>query len=374
MTRRLGLGTKVHRRPARRRRSHSGAAGAIAVATLLVTAGVVAAPPVSAQGDIRVRDLTMRQGEIPRRLLGYGLVVGLDGTGDRSFGTSTQSNPTVHSIVNLLRRFQIEIPVERIRIRNVAAVLVTAEISPYLRSGGRFEVQVSAIGDATSLRGGVLWITPLLTDPNQPAVATAQGPLYVEQDSRDGYRAGRANAGRIPQGGILEVDPPPMAGLQPRLLLRNPDLVMAQRIANALNIALGDSTANVEDPGSIALMFPTDGADTPSMFLAAVDTVLVRVSSPARLVISGREGTLVAGGDLRVGPAVIHHQGITLQIGSGASSDAQSTPSLVQVSADASVRDVAAGLQAAGAKPDELAAIFEALHAAGALPAEVVIR
>ena len=152
---------------------------------------VVASPPCGVSGRAHARTLvpTTRAARVPRRLVGYGLVVGLEGTGDRSFGGFAGETPTVRSIVNLLKRFNVVVPPQAMISRNVAAVLVTAEASPYLRSGGRFEVQVSSLGDATSLRGGVLWITPLVGDPNQPPVATAQGP-----HARDRRTAGRTHA------------------------------------------------------------------------------------------------------------------------------------------------------------------------------------
>lgn len=326
-----------------------------------------------APSQARVRDLTIHAGDVPRRLVGYGLVVGLEGTGDRSFGGIASNNATVHSVVNLLRRFNLEIPIDYLRLRNVAAVLVTAEVSPYLRAGGRFEVQVSALGDATSLQGGVLWITPLVTDPNQPAVATAQGPVFVaDQDLGAAQYVSRANSGRIPDGGVLEVDPPPVPA-QPRLLLRKPDRLLAMSIVQAVNGIMGDGMVEMEDPGSLRLSPGQEGAEITSELLAAVDTIIVQVEGPARVVIHGREGTVVAGGDVRVGSAVIHHRGITLQIGGEAPSGA-SLPGLVRVPPSALVQDIAAGLHASGAQPDEIAAIFEALRDAGALNAEVVIR
>jgi flagellar P-ring protein precursor FlgI len=127
----------------------------------------------SAQEMIRVRDLTIEDKAIPVRLMGYGLVIGLDGTGDRS-GGGKSGGMTVNSVVNLLRRFGIQLPVEALKMKNVAAVLVTAEVSPYLRPGGKFEIHVSSVGDARSLRGGVLWMTPLLSDIGSEPVASAQ--------------------------------------------------------------------------------------------------------------------------------------------------------------------------------------------------------
>ena len=153
--------------------------------------------PLALGAQVRVGDLTTRTGEVPVRIVGYGLVVGLDGSGDRSFGTSSGSVQTVRSVVNLLRRFNIEVPPERLRLRNVAAVLVTAEISPFLRPGGRFEVQVASLGDATSLRGGVLWMTPLVSDPDQAPIATAQGAMPLQADDRGRWGNRGASSGRI---------------------------------------------------------------------------------------------------------------------------------------------------------------------------------
>jgi flagellar P-ring protein FlgI len=341
----------------------------------------LAAPAVRAQ--VRVADLTLRAGDVPRRLAGYGLVTGLDGTGDRSLGGHSSGTPTVRSVVNLLRRFGIEVPPDQLRLRNVAAVAVTAEVSPYLRAGGRFEVQVSALGDAISLRGGVLWVTPLVTDPNQPAVATAQGPLYIV--SSDGSRSldRRVNSARIPTGGVLEVEAPAVP-LQPRLLLRQPDLATAGRIATAVNLAFGAGTAAVDDPGAVTLA-PPQAKDAPTdkdkvaenslgTFLAAVDTLRVNAHETARIVIDGREGTVVAGGEVRIRPAVVSHHGITLEIAPSALDPAGAAEGLVRLAPGSPVQSVAAGLHAAGARPDEVAAIFTALEAAGALDAEVVIR
>lgn len=333
----------------------------------------------SAVAQSRIGDLTRHPGDTPRRLVGYGLVMGLDGTGDRSFGSSTGSTPSVRSVVNMLRRFGVEVPPEQLRMRNVAAVMVTAEISPYLRAGNRFEVQVSALSDASSLRGGVLWVTPLVTDPDEPAVGTAQGPLYTSDDTAGrGVYARRANAARMAQGGVLEVDPPPAGPPANQLLLREPDLSTATRIAAAINGAFGAGTARVEDPGAVALQPGTGATETGIGFFAAIDTLSIESPAPSRLVLDAREGTLVAGGDIPVGPAVIHHRGVTLQIGgppAAATSGANGAPTgLVRMDARASVQEVAAGLHAAGVKPEDMAAIFEALQAAGALRAEVIIR
>jgi flagellar P-ring protein precursor FlgI len=328
----------------------------------------------SAMAATRIGDLTVHAGDVPRRLVGYGLVVGLDGTGDRSFGGSTSPTPTVRTVVNLLRRFDIEVPPDRLRVRNVAAVMVTSEVSPYLRAAGRFEIQVAALGDATSLRGGVLWMTPLVSDPHQPPVATAQGPVLVDMEDTGRSLAGRrGNSGRIADGGVMEVDPPPIVAAVPRLLLKRPDVTTASGIARAINARFGAGTAHADDPGAVTLTLRDSTADR-SAFLASVDSLDVAASTPARIVVSAREGTVVAGGDVRVGPAVVSHHGVTVEIGGTPSPHDASLRGFVRVDSMATVQDVAAGLHAAGLRTDEIAAVFEALRAAGALTAELVIR
>ncbi len=338
---------------------------------LLVALAMLA--PVAASAQTRVGDLTTRPGEVPVRLVGYGLVVGLDGSGDRSFGTSSGSVQTVRSVVNLLRRFNIEVPPERLRLRNVAAVLVTAEVSPFLRPGGRFEVQVASMGDATSLRGGVLWMTPLVSDPDQPPLATAQGAMPVQLEGSGRYSSRGGSSSRIVDGGLLEVALPPVAQVTDlQLLLRNPDFPLAARVVEAINAQFGDSTATVMDPGAIRLRAPATATDNIPNFLAAVDTVPVTVPSVSRIIIDARSGVVVAGGDVRVGTAVVSLKGITVRVGEAPVG--APLPGVVALGPGATVRDIAAGLQAIGAAPGEVAAVFDGLRAAGAITASVVVR
>lgn len=355
--------------------------------TLLLLLATLPRTPLAAQAMERVGDLATPPGSVPRRLIGYSLVMGLEGTGDRSLGSVNGGTPTVRSIANALRRLGLEIPAERLRPKNVAAVMVTAEASPYLRAGGRFEVQVSSIGDATSLRGGVLWMTPLVTDVDQSPVATAQGPLLLA-DEEVRYAGRRGNSARIPDGGVMEVEPTQMAALTPKLLLRKPGLATAQRVASAINAALGDSTiAKVEDPGSIILNPGTRGADNLMSFLALVDTLPVRMTPENRVIIDGRSGAVVTGGTVRVAAATVSHRGLTLRIGgppvaaapspgdsTGQGAGSAAPTGLLAVNDGATVQEVAAGLHASGARPQEIAAMFTMLHEVGALGADVVVR
>ncbi|HXT19090.1 MAG TPA: flagellar basal body P-ring protein FlgI [Gemmatimonadaceae bacterium] len=331
---------------------------------------LVPALRLGAQDMIRVRDLTIEDKAIPVRLMGYGLVIGLDGTGDRASG-GKQGGMTVNSIVNLLRRFGVTLPVEALKTKNVAAVLVTAEVSPYLRPGGRFEIHVSSLGDARSLRGGVLWMTPLLSDVGADPVATAQGAMLMADIGTKGSSA-IENSGRIPEGGLLEVEMPrPQFTQSSSLLLRDPDVTMATRIATAINKEMGDGTATVDDPGSISLKFK-DSKDDHATLLARVQDMRVQGRRTSMLIIDSRDGTIIAGGELTVGEATVSHGGVTITIGQNDTTAAP--PGNLRMAAGTPVTRVAAALHAVAAPPSEIAAIFESLRAIGAIAAEVVVR
>ena len=339
---------------------------------LAALAGVVA----PARAQTRISDLVTHGGEVPIRLVGYGLVVGLDGSGDRSFGSTSGSVQTVRSVTNLLRRFNIEIPGDRLRLRNVAAVLVTAELSPYTRPGTHFEVSVASIGDATSLRGGVLWLTPLVVSPDAPALASAQGALpaaVIDDRARWSNNNRGASSGRIADGGVLVGALPTVTiPSTPLLVLRSPDLAVAARIAAAINAARGVGSAKVEDAGAVSLKLPATVADSAQAYLAGIDTLPVTVPVSSRIVIDAHNGMVVAGGDMPVGKAVVALKGITLRV--GGDTTAKAMPGVVNVATGASVRDIAVGLQALGALPAEVAAVFDGLRAAGAITATVVVR
>jgi flagellar P-ring protein precursor FlgI len=351
-----------------------------------IVATLAFAAPAGAQ-EAHIRDLTLEDRAVPIRLMGYGLVVGLDNTGDRVTG-GRQGGMTVNSVVNLLRRFDIEVPTEVMRMRNVAAVLVTAEVSPYLRPGGKFDVNVASVGDARSLRGGVLWMTPLLSDVGGKPMASAQGAVLTTSGGGGGTARmtfTAENAARIPTGGLLETDLPKIQfASSNRLLLREPDIGTASRIATAINKDLGDNSAKVEDPGAVALTLkPDDKQDRAALFTRIRD-LQVRADRPSRLVIDARDGSIVAGGDIAINEAVVSHGGFTLSVGaqppvdSTAKADsnaiARQIPGALSVAPGTQVSRVAAALHAMRAPASDIAAIFEALKSVGALSAEVVVR
>ena len=328
--------------------------------------------PLHAQ-EVRVRDLVLTDVVPPVRLMGYGLVTGLSGTGDRVTGTNGSAQ-TVQSVVNLLRRFDVEVPAEMLRTRNVAAVLVTAEISPYLRPGGRFEVNVSSLGDAQSLHGGMLWMTPLVADAGGKPLAGAQGALVMSAGGLARAAISSGTTARIPDGGVLEADMsrPPAAAAN-MLLLREPDIGTAARIVAVIDSAFGGrGQAMVEDPGAVRLALKDTSAGLAAV-LARLRDLKVRPARSGRIVVDSRDGTIVAGGDLTVGEAVVSHAGITLSIVAATDTSA-ATPGSVRVTAGTSVQRIASALRAVQASATELASVFEALREVGAISAEVIVR
>jgi flagellar P-ring protein precursor FlgI len=216
------------------------------------------------------------------------------------------------------------------------------------------------------------------SDVGGDPVATAQGAVLMADA---GGRAGTAieNSSRIPTGGLLEIDPPhPQFAASSKLLLREPDVTMATRIATAINKEMGDGSATVEDPGSIALVFKDAKVDKATSF-ARIQDLRVQPQRIARLIIDGRDGTIIAGGDLTIGEATVSHGGITISIGAADSTVAASDTSALAKSSlhmvpGTPVTRVAAALHAAQVQPSDVAAIFESLRSIGAISAEIVIR
>jgi flagellar P-ring protein FlgI len=336
----------------------------------------IAAGNANAQSG-KVSDFTTMEGEAPVRLVGYGLVVGLDGTGDRAIG-GFGSRHTVQSVANLLRNFDIDVPAELLRTRNVAAVLVTAEASPYLRKGGRFDVNVASIGDASSLRGGTLWATPLLPATGGAPLGIAQGNLLVAAQRSQRDASSVETGARVPQGALLSSDMRrPNFAQSNRLLLTVPDLDMANRIAEAINTGIAAKTATVEDPGSLVLTL-ADTSSSRSSLLARIANIKVDGVARSEIIINSRDGTVVAGADLTVAPVTVSHDGITLTVGAASNGASTATTNaagqpLTFVSG-ASIRDIAAALQSIGAPSRTIAAVFESLHKVGAIAAVVKVQ
>ena len=344
----------------------------------------------------KLRDLCDVLGARDNQLVGYGVVTGLNGTGD-----DVSAPFAAQSLRSLLRRLGVQVDQRQIRLRNVAAVIVTATIPAFSRSGGRLDVTVSSMGNARSLRGGVLVQTPL-RGADRRTYAVAQGALVLGGFSASG-RSGSSvqenttNAARIPNGALVEREIKTLFASAGKvtLTLRNPDFATAQRIVEALDKALGKGSAQALDGGAVLVRAPAALATKPVELLAKVQEVEVEPIVFARVVINERTGTIVAGGDVRLSPVAIAQGGITISVKEapavsqpGAFSNGQTQvvdqssveanekmpPALTYVNGAASLADVAQALSTFGVTPRELASILQALKAAGALRAEVIVQ
>jgi flagellar P-ring protein precursor FlgI len=331
----------------------------------------------AAPSPVRIRDMARLQGAAPVRVMGYGLVVGLPGTGDQSWGTVGGQSMGVRSIMNLLRRFQIDVPAQGLRLRNVAAVMVTGEVSPYARSGGAFDVTVASLGDATSLAGGTLLLTPLLGEVGGEPIGTAQGAMAVP-----GYVAGTGAGG--PGGGMRtqwlrgptrvmlpaagqateEFPTPPAPDSVVVLTLRSPSYEVAQAVEAAIRGWSGDTAADMLDPGAILLRPQGASGRERQQWLATMDTLELPLLTARRgtVIWHTASGLLVGGNTVRVAPASVTMGGITVSIPADPSG---ASPTL------ATVTEL---LRKAGLNSADIAAGLQALQAAGVLDGQVIIQ
>ncbi|MCH8962786.1 MAG: flagellar basal body P-ring protein FlgI, partial [Bacteroidetes bacterium] len=262
---------------------------------------VVAAHAQASGGTARLKDLVVLEGAAPLQLTGYGLVVGLDRTGDRARG-KRGAPYTVQSITNMLRQFGITVDPAVLSSRNVAAVMATATMNPFSGVGSTFDVTVSSLGDARSLSGGILLQTPLLNPLTGQVHATAQGAVstsaVLAASSGSSVKVNHSNTGRVPNGAIVAVAlPSQLNEQQVGLVLRRPDFTNAVRIAEAINATFADA-ATVAHAGLVQVAVPA-GSNGPVALMAALEGIEVAVDVPARVVINERTGTIVAGGNVR---------------------------------------------------------------------------
>jgi len=339
--------------------------------------------------QVKVRDMVDIQGARDNQIIGYGIVVGLPGTGDTVLGGRTGTIFTVQSIINMLKRFGIVVPPGYVRVRNVAAVMVTANLGPYLKSGNRIDVVVSSLGDARSLSGGTLLQTPLQGADSQ-VYAVAQGLVSVAGADREPpvsplSSRNRYTTARITSGAIVEKEVPVTVFSQGEvtLLLKSPDYTACTRISEAINKAFIANIASPLDASSIKLRVPSDFRDHVVEFISAVTGLEFEAPNLARVVIDERTGTIVMGADVRVSAVAVAHGSLHLTIKSERETvlteETESTTlrtegkgNLLALPEGANIAEVVDALNAIGATPHEMVAILEMLRAAGALQAEVV--
>ncbi|MGB0679963.1 MAG: flagellar basal body P-ring protein FlgI [Polyangiales bacterium] len=343
----------------------------------------------------RVEDLCDIRGVRANQLVGYGLVVGLNRTGD--FG---QARFTVQSTAAMLRRLGATIDPRSIQTRNAAAVMITATLPPFTSPGSRIDVVVSSLGNARSLQGGTLVQTPLY-GADRKVYAAAQGSLLLGGFAAGG-RSGSSvsqnhvTAGRIPNGAIVEraIPMPGLRGQNVVFSLRDPNFVTAERIAAAINAKIGDGAATALSGGAVRVKVPDKYKDNRVGLISEVQQLDVESNSGAKVIIDERTGTVVLGAKVRISEAAIAQGGLTVEVSEsvGVSQPAplgegQTTPvpetdvraraaegNVYHLKQSASLADVVAALNALGAKPRDMIAIFQALKAAGALQASLEVQ
>jgi len=362
-------------------------------AALLAAATLLAITPAHAE---RVKDLASVAGVRGNQLVGYGLVVGLDGTGDQT----SQAPFTIQSIKNMLQRFGVTIPPNaNPQLKNVAAVTVTADLPPFAKPGQTIDVTVSSIGNAASLRGGVLLMTPLRGADGE-VYGMAQGSLTVSGfgiAGKDGSKISLnvPSSGRVPNGATVERTVPNAFAEQPYVMLNlnTPDFTTSARLTEGINALLGAGTASTVDAVSVRVTAPAD----PGQRVAYVSTLenieIEPGDAPARVIVNSRTGTVVIGSRVRVKPAAVSHGSLSVTITErldvsqpGPLSNGQTvvTPrSEISVdqpdarmflfNAGVDLNDIVRAVNQVGAAPGDLVAILEALKTAGALRAELIV-
>ena len=346
-------------------------------------------PPIT----VRLKDIATIQGEHSTPLVGYGLVVGLNKTGDRR-----QTLFPAQTLAAMLERFGQAVPAAALKVENIAAVLVTAQLGPYAQSGARLDVTAASVGDARSLQGGILMPTPM-RGPDGSLVALAQGPLSIGGFSGGGggnsVQVNHLTVGRVPGGGLVQISRPtlPSEATVVQLALREPDYVSAARIAAALNQELGSNVARVVDAGAIAIQVPGQYRQGLPELIARIEPLPIELDVAARVVVNERTGTVVLGGDVRLGPAAVAHGKLSVRIAtqldvsqpapfSGGRTEVvpqtavdveERDAQMVNLNPGATLGDVVRALNVLGATPRDIIAIMQSLKAVGALRAELVI-
>jgi flagellar P-ring protein precursor FlgI len=357
---------------------------------------LLAVSPLAAARAERVKDIATIQGVRHNQLIGYGLVVGLNGTGDKN----TSAPYTEQSLRNLLTQLGVVVPATvQLKPKNVAAVTLHAELPPFAKPGMRVDVTVASIGDAKELRGGSLLMAPLKGADGQ-VYAIAQGDLIVGGMSASGADGSKITvniptAGRIPGGATVEraVGTPFAVGNTLTLNLRDGDFTTAKRVSDAINKAIGAGAAQAVDASSVQVHAPTDPAERVD-FVSLIENVEVRpAEAVARVIVNSRTGTVIINSAVRVSAAAVAHGSLTVTIsenptvsqpGPFSSGRTERVPqSDVQVTEDAkrmfvfkpgvSLDQIVRAVNRVGAAPSDIVAILDALKRAGALRAELVV-
>lgn len=363
---------------------------------LWMLVGMVLWTTCASAAPIRIKDLANVDGVRGNDLVGYGLVVGLSGSGD-----SLRNSPFTEEIMaGLLERLGVNVTEDAFRPKNVAAVIVTATLPPFARAGSQIDVNVAAIGDAKSLMGGTLVMTPLNAADGE-IYAVAQGSVLASGVEAGGDAAsvvqGVPTTGNVPSGARIErevaFDFSQMT--QMRLALRNPDFTTAARVEAAINRKLGSGLANLVDAGTISIDSTVLGRVNPARLIGQIENITVEPEIAARVVIDHKSGTIVMGEDVRISRVAVSQGNLTLRVREApmvsqpnpfspgetvlvprTQAEITQEPGIgfAEVNGESSLSDVVAGLNALGIRPRDMIDILKAVHAAGALHAELVVN
>lgn len=349
----------------------------------------------SAGAATRLKELASLEGVRDNQLVGYGLVVGLNGTGDKR-----QTVFSAQALTNILARMGVTVPPAAILVRNMAAVMITADLPPFAQPGTRIDVTAAAVGDASNLQGGLLVLTSLRAADGQ-VYAVAQGPVVT-----GGFVAGRGGntqtlnhptVGRVPGGAIVEKAPPSVEpSTRVKLQLRQADFTTAARVVQALNKKFGRDgslPAHAENSALVVVDTPPAYSRRTVEFISEIENVQVEADSPAKVVVNERTGTIVMGKDVRIAPVAILHGGLNVEIRTSfdvsqpealSSGKTTVTPQVgvsakeeksrnVVLKQGATVEELVRALQAIGSTPRDIIAILQNLRAAGALEADLEV-
>lgn len=352
--------------------------------------------PGAAQSASRIKDIADFEGIRENQLVGYGLVVGLGGTGD----ALTNSPFTKQSLIGMLERLGVNVRDESVKTANVAAVMVTASLPPFARAGSRIDMVISALGDASSLLGGTLLVTPLIGADGE-VYAVGQGNVAVSGFTAKGNGAsvtkGVPTAGRIPNGAIVERETGfELASIKAlRLSLRNPDFTTATRVAVAINAQVGAKSARAIDPGTIVLDVPENRKSDIVGLMTDLEQLRITPDQIARVVIDEQSGIIVMGENVRISTVAIAQGNLTIRITetpqvsqpqafsntgdtttverSDVQIDEGKDKKLTVLSAGISLQEVVKGLNALGVGPRDMISILQTIKASGALQAEIEV-
>jgi len=328
--------------------------------------------PDGAFASTRVKDIASIDGVRDNQLFGFGMVIGLDGTGDKS------ASFTQGSLENMLTRLGVTYDPGKLKTKNIASVIVTATLPPYGQAGNRIDVVVSSLGDASSLQGGVLLLTPL-QGPDGQVYAVAQGQISVGGFEAKGRSAGQDRhvlVARIPQGALIEREVPSSIsdGERIMLTLHDPDFTTAQRLVRALTEHFHERIAQALNGGTIEVRIPAVYRGDPVRFIAELEDLGIEPDARARVVINERTGTVVVGENVEIFPVAIAHGDLTIRIEAtpdeGLPAGAEGRVGSISAT---TVKDIAQSLNQLGVLPQEIIAIFQAIKEAGALPADLEI-